>query len=158
MQLFYVCRFSCLGRGFRCWLSCVKISTTEFPRVSSTRIQRYYGDVIMHDIVSNRRGNSHLILGIKTAHTLLSASNFGSCTYLKPLAGGDWSANKSSNGWTETSHVWQNLCLSLRGLPIEIHWRTSSACSSSATYAQLSRDPTNFRGLVLGCIEAKFCK
>ena len=24
--------------------------------------------------------------------------------------------------------------------------------------AQLSRDPTNFRGLVLGCIEAKFCK
>ena len=23
---------------------------------------------------------------------------------------------------------------------------------------QLSRDPTNFRGLVLGCIEAKFCK
>ena len=24
--------------------------------------------------------------------------------------------------------------------------------------AGLSRDPTNFRGLVLGCIEAKFCK
>ena len=23
---------------------------------------------------------------------------------------------------------------------------------------RLSRDPTNFRGLVLGCIEAKFCK
>ena len=27
-----------------------------------------------------------------------------------------------------------------------------------APRAQLSRDPTNFRGLVLGCIEAKFCK
>ena len=24
--------------------------------------------------------------------------------------------------------------------------------------AQLSRDPANFRGLVLGCIETKFCK
>ena len=24
--------------------------------------------------------------------------------------------------------------------------------------AAASRDPTNFRGLVLGCIEAKFCK
>ena len=30
--------------------------------------------------------------------------------------------------------------------------------TSTAAPYQLSRDPTNFRGLVLGCIEAKFCK
>ena len=34
-------------------------------------------------------------------------------------------------------------------------WEVSHA---RAQPEALSRDPTNFRGLVLGCIEAKFCK
>ena len=33
-----------------------------------------------------------------------------------------------------------------------------AAALGKAAAAQLSRDPTNFKGLVLGCIEAKFCK
>ena len=39
-----------------------------------------------------------------------------------------------------------------------VHVEDSHAVPARGPHAQLSRDPTNFRGLVLGCIEAKFCK
>ena len=34
----------------------------------------------------------------------------------------------------------------------------AASLTAAGSPAQLSRDPTDFRGLVLGCIEAKFCK
>ena len=39
--------------------------------------------------------------------------------------------------------------------PVHNSWKN---LLGTTTLHQLSRDPTNFRGLVLGCIEAKFCK
>ena len=39
--------------------------------------------------------------------------------------------------------------------PYQYHLAMYLAATSDA---QLSRDPTNFTGLVLGCIEARFCK
>ena len=47
------------------------------------------------------------------------------------------------------------------GVSVTRRWSPSARCWATEEGRlphQLSRDPTNFRGLVLGCIEAKFCQ